>query len=76
MPGPKHGIAWARNGVISEECPVSYITAESLCWLEEYAAWTLGGKGSLRQLEARTVDAFLVIEKERWKEEQNGYTHS
>jgi len=63
---------WARNGVAVTTCPVSYLSAQSLAWVEEYVAWkTIGGAG-LTRLRARTVEAFCVLESEAAKEAKDG----
>jgi hypothetical protein len=46
------------------ECPKSYITPESLGWLEEFQVRKLFGFGDLTTLSARAVDAFCTLEKE------------
>ena len=57
------------------ECPVSYVTGESLAWVEDYWAHeALGGQGELLAWPARRVDAFLVLkaEQRKWEAERNG----
>ena len=59
-------IVWARNGAGIATCPKSYISAESLGWLEEFAIrHTIRVQpGELAGLPARTVDALCILEKE------------
>lgn len=54
------------------ECPQSYITAESLAWIEAYQAGRVFGFGDVSELSARTVDAFCVLELEVAKERKHG----
>jgi len=57
-------VIWARNGAVSTACPKSYITAQSLAWVEKYLVrWRLGEKG-LRGLGVREVEAFLILERQ------------
>lgn len=65
-------VVWARRGVALTECPRSYISAESLGWLESWTAWKALGGGAVEGLAARAVDAFLTLEKELQKEIHNG----
>jgi hypothetical protein len=46
------------------ECPKSYITAESLTWIEEFQVRKLFGFGDVMLLPARAVDAFCTLERE------------
>jgi hypothetical protein len=59
---------WARKGVVVDTCPVSYISAQSLAWLEEYAAWKALRPPALWELPAKTVEAFCLLEKEMLRE--------
>jgi hypothetical protein len=53
------------------ECPKSAITAQSAAWLEEFAAWKLGG-GDLMKMWCKSVDAIRVLEDEMRKETASG----
>ncbi len=63
---------WLRGTVASTECPRSYVSADSLSWLEAFHVWRLGGKDDLRQYSAKTVEAISVLESELLKERENG----
>ena len=63
---------WARGGVGVFECPKSYITAESLTWIEEFQVRKLFGFGDVMSLSARAVDAFCTLERESIAEQTNG----
>ena len=62
---------WARQQVVCDCCPVSYISAESHCLLEEYSAWKLFGHSDFYALPARVVDAIALLETEFRKETLN-----
>jgi hypothetical protein len=57
---------------VAEECPQSYITAESLAYIEEFFTWKLFGHADHYTLAAKTVDAFFVLEREWLKEQRHG----
>ena len=59
---------WVRRKAVTTSCPRSYVSADSLSWLEQYLAWRAGGGGSLIDLPARMAEAFLILEQE-WREE-------
>src|SRR5690606_33593965 len=50
-------VVWARRGALSERCPRSVITAESLAWIEEFEIWRIARTPSLLELDARKADA-------------------
>ena len=45
-------------------CPKSFITAQSVAWLEEYLVRRRFGQIRLEDLGAREVEAFLILEDE------------
>jgi hypothetical protein len=57
-------IVWARKAVCVTSCPTSYVTSESIALLEEFHAWKLLGAMEWRELPARLVEAFFVLENE------------
>ena len=58
-------MVWAAGRVGITECPVSYVTGESLGWLEDfYVHQALGGGGEILDWPARRVDAFVVLKAE------------
>ena len=61
-------IVWARKTVGVTSCPTSYITPESMALLEEFHAWKLFGTAEWRELPARLVEAFFVLENEQRSE--------
>ena len=65
-------VVWGRGPVAVEECPRSYIRAESVRWIEEFSVWKAGGVRDLIRLPARTAEAFFVLEQEWRAEVKNG----
>jgi hypothetical protein len=69
---PDSGSAvWARNNVSVSECPVSYITSDSITALEEFHLWRLGGKPDLMSLPAKSAEAFTIFQHELLKEQDH-----
>jgi hypothetical protein len=62
-PDQKH-VVWARANVRLNTCPKSYITAQSIEWLERYQVQRTFGFGDVMRLPARDVDAYCLIENE------------
>jgi len=60
---------WSRRGVHTYSCPKSFISPGSVTLLEEYWAWKRAGGVSYLELEARTLEAFTVLESELLKEQ-------
>ena len=61
-------MVWLAGRLGIEECPVSYVTGESLAWVEDF--WvleTLGKAEDLLGWPGRRVDAFLVLKVEQRK---------
>jgi len=50
--------------VATDVCPKSFITAQSLAWVEEYLVRRKLGQRGIDGLEAREVEAFLILEHE------------
>jgi hypothetical protein len=65
-------VVWARNGFATMVCPKSFITAQSMAWLEEYLVRRKLGQKSIEGLGARDVEAFLILEHELAVEAQYG----
>jgi hypothetical protein len=67
---------WARRKAATEECPRSFITAESLAWLEGFYVWKRLGGRPVEEMTARQVQAFLLLERElalEARHERNGH---
>jgi hypothetical protein len=65
-------IVWGRRQTRAEECPKSLVTGESLALLEEFFVRRRLGISDSVDLEARKVDAFLILRDEMEREEQDG----
>ncbi len=55
-----------------DECPKSLITGSSLALVEEFFVRRRLGVRDSVELEARKVDAFLILRDEMEREEQDG----
>jgi hypothetical protein len=55
---------WIRGSVVVTSCPKSYVTGQSSTLVEEFFTWKLFGTLNPYELQAKTVDAFCVLEKE------------
>jgi len=66
------GVVWARGKTSLATCPTSYITSESIAFLEEFHAWKLFGARSVDELPARLVEAIFLLENELRTESNNG----
>jgi hypothetical protein len=57
-------VIWARNGAATTVCPKSFVSAQSMAWLEEYLVRRKLGQRGIDDLGAREVEAFLILEHE------------
>jgi len=57
-------VIWAKNSVATMVCPKSFVTAQSLAWVEEYLVRRKLGQRGIEGLGARGVEAFLILEHE------------
>ena len=59
-----------EDSVATTECPVSYVTGESMAFLEDfYVHQSLGGAREILEWPARRVDAFAALKAELTKVE-------
>jgi hypothetical protein len=65
-------VVWGRKRAHSEECPKSAITAESIGLLEEFLVRRRLRIADSLETEARKVDAFLILQDQMEREEQDG----
>lgn len=61
-------MVWARRDVTAGCCPKSLVTAESVGWLEQFLVRRQLGHVLDDRLNARTVEAFVVLQGELEKE--------
>ena len=65
-------IVWGHRQTLTDECPKSLVTGESMALLEEFfVRRRLEIRDSL-EMEARKVDAFLILRDEVEREERDG----
>ena len=64
-------MVWTRGRASTEECPRSFVTPESVGWVEWFFACKIFGGGVLAALGAKEADVMLTLEKE-WREARNG----
>lgn len=57
-------VVWARKQAASCECPKSFITAQSLAWVEEFLVRRRLGRWDPDRAGAREMEAFLILERE------------
>ncbi len=55
-------MVWTRGEASSEECPTSYVTPQSIEWVERYRVWKAEGGARLMERNAREAEALLLIE--------------
>ena len=65
---------WGRHQVHSEECPKSFIRGESLGLVEEFFVRRRLGMAETLELDARKIDAFLILREQMEQEERYGTT--
>jgi hypothetical protein len=63
---------WARKQVAIATCPKSYITAQSVAWLEEFVVRRKLDQGWPDTQGAREAEAYLILEAEWEAEVQDG----
>jgi hypothetical protein len=69
-------IVWGRKRMHVDECPKSLVTGESLSLLEEFFVRRRLGIPDSLDLEARKVEAFLILRDLMEKEQRSGTTQS
>jgi hypothetical protein len=66
-------LVWARHKVSTMECPRSYITANSVEWLERFVVRKRLGRPEIWELGAREAEAMLLLEQELAEEVSRGH---
>jgi len=64
-------MVWARKNASAEECPRSAVTGASLGLVEDFFVRRRLGIRGVSELEARSVDAFLILQNEVEREERD-----
>jgi hypothetical protein len=67
-------VVWGRKRARTEECPKSFISGQSLAWIEEFVARRRLSVPDSLDVDARTVDAFLILQREMEIEIRDGQT--
>ena len=67
---------WARKSVALGVCPKSYITAESIALLNEFAVIRRFARADISELSGRQLDAFLILEEAVAAEIRDGQQNS
>lgn len=65
-------VVWARRHIATEQCPKSEVSAQSLEWIERFFVWKRLGGLYPEKLNAREVEAFLILEQEIEAERNHG----
>ena len=55
---------WVRKHVLVSECPKSYVSGESIAFVEDFSFRRRFGQMDPGKLTAREADAFMVLESE------------
>src|SRR5690242_4213425 len=61
---PERGVVWARKHASTRTCPKSFITAQSLTWIEQFLVWRNLGYQRDAETNARDLEAFLLLQHE------------
>lgn len=65
-------VVWARGSVATDICPKSFISAQSIGWIEEFLVWKRLGTTLDLDASIRQVEAFLLLEEQIASEGQRG----
>ncbi len=57
-------VVWAKGGSVAHRCPKTEITAESVAWLEMWAAWKRLGSMTLLGASAKDLEAVAALQEE------------
>jgi hypothetical protein len=66
---------WAAKNVVLHTCPKSFITSESQALLEEFLVRRRLGAIEIRDLSAKQVEAFALLEKALSARMRDGQQH-
>ena len=61
-------VVWGRKHVSTNTCPKSFVTGQSMAWLEEFMVRRKLRQSSRDELGARQAEAFLILQAE-WEAE-------
>jgi len=63
---------WVRKDIATTTCPKSYVSGDSMAWLEAFEAWKRIGQADPYGLPARQVEAMMLLEQELSAEMRRG----
>jgi hypothetical protein len=69
---PKGAPVWARKNVTLHTCPKSFVTSESQALVEEFLVRRRLGAIDIRELSAKQVEAFALLEQALTAEVRDG----
>ena len=69
---PRAPVVWARRNIAVTSCPKSLITSESEALVEEFLVRRKLGGFDLSGLDAKQVEAFLILEQALSAERSDG----
>lgn len=69
---PKGPPVWARKNVALHTCPKSFVTSECQSLVEEFLVRRRFGAIDIRDLSAKQVEAFALLERELSAETKDG----
>jgi hypothetical protein len=69
--GPRRPV-WVRGRRVTEECPKSLITTDSVEAIEKFLVWTFSGRRGGEEFTAREIDAFVLLDAEYRAEVASG----
>jgi hypothetical protein len=65
-------VVWARGQVSTDVCPRSFVTAESIGWVEEFLLRKWLRLALPAELSMRQAEAFLILEQQLMLEKSGG----
>jgi hypothetical protein len=65
-------VVWARGQVSTDVCPTSFITAQSIGWVEEFLVRKWLQLELPAELNMRQAEAFLILEQQLALENSGG----
>ena len=63
---------WANKNVAIDTCPTSYVTAQSLAWIEEFFVRRKLGQKMTDTMGSKDVDAFVILQEQLGEQVASG----
>jgi hypothetical protein len=67
---------WARRNLVLFECPKSFVSGQSIAFVEAFALWKRFGRDAVERRTAREVEAFLILDSELAEETRSNARQS